>query len=74
MDREAGRVSGESREEDAAARREDEKAVGGLEETLGYTFTDRTLAATALAHPSYAHEVDGGIRVRFSPREGVCRG
>jgi ribonuclease-3 len=26
---------------------------------LGYAFADRELAATALAHPSYAHEVDG---------------
>ena len=43
----------------APNRRENEDAASGLEEALGYAFADRTLAATALAHPSYAHEVDG---------------
>jgi ribonuclease-3 len=32
---------------------------GGLGAAIGYRFADRELAATALAHPSYAHEIDG---------------
>jgi len=30
-----------------------------LERALGYAFRDRALAATALSHPSHAHEADG---------------
>ena len=33
--------------------------VEALSESLGHVFGHRDLAATALAHPSYAHEVDG---------------
>ena len=34
-------------------------AVGTLETAIGHRFADRALAETALAHPSFAHEVDG---------------
>jgi ribonuclease-3 len=33
--------------------------AGSIDEALGYAFRDRDLVETALAHPSYAHEIDG---------------
>lgn len=37
----------------------DEDAYAAIETVLAHRFADRSLLATALAHPSYAHEVDG---------------
>ncbi len=35
-------------------------APGSIDEVLGYRFRDAELARTALTHPSWANEVDGG--------------
>jgi len=50
-------VSDEANNEPQSA--SDADAGVALGETVGHAFRDRELAATALAHPSYAHEVDG---------------
>lgn len=34
-------------------------SLGPLEERIGHRFADQALLETALAHPSYAHELDG---------------
>lgn len=58
------RVSGEERAAaDAAPREGEEEASSGasaLGEALDYRFRDERLAATALSHPSHAHETGGG--------------
>ena len=38
---------------------EDAEAIDTLERVTGHRFRQRSLASIALAHPSYAHEVDG---------------
>jgi ribonuclease-3 len=54
-----GGLPGESPESSDASADAEAAILEALSESLGYAFRDRDLAAAALAHPSYAHEVDG---------------